>query len=293
MGAKMKLYTYLMGLGCLILSLTPAWATAPVNVHVSILPQKYFVQKITGGLAEINVLVKPGKSPANYAPSPDQIRNLTRSHLYFRIGVPFENGLIHKIHDIAKNVRIVDTRRGIHLRAMDGGHDHHHDHHKEGRDPHIWMDPLLVKIQVNTMARALAQEVPEYATQFKTNAAKFSRELDILHGEIQNILSPFKGRPLFVFHPSFGYFTDTFGLKQVAIETMGKAPKGKTLSRIIKHIKKEKARVIFIQPQFDPHAAASIAEAIQGQVVSIDPLALDYPKNMMTMARTIARAMTP
>ncbi|MCG8533355.1 MAG: zinc ABC transporter substrate-binding protein [Desulfovibrionales bacterium] len=143
------------------------------------------------------------------------------------------------------------------------------------------------------MAKALAQGIPEYATRFNTNANRFCRELEDLHGEILHLLSPFKGEDLFVFHPSFGYFTDSFGLKQVAIETMGKAPKGKTLSRIIKHIKQKKARVIFIQPQFDPHATASIVEAIQGRVVSIDPLSLDYHNNMMTMARTIARAMTP
>jgi zinc transport system substrate-binding protein len=70
---------------------------------------------------------------------------------------------------------------------------------------------------------------------------------------------------------------------------MGKAPKGKDLSRMIKQAREENARVIFVQPQFDRNAAQKIASAIQGAVVSIDPLAYDYLGNMENMAQVIAR----
>jgi len=88
-------------------------------------------------------------------------------------------------------------------------------------------------------------------------------------------------------HPSFGYFADTYGLKQMAVEVEGKRPKGKNLSRFIKQAKKENVRVVFVQPQFDQNAAKKIASAINGAVISLDPLSREYFKNMEEIADKI------
>ncbi len=116
------------------------------------------MERIAGDLAEVSVLVLPGKSPATYSPAPDQIKKLAGADLYFRIGVPFENGFLHKIESIVPDIRVVDTRQGIVLRQMErhihegdshGGHDHAHT--DEGADPHIWMSPVRVKQQAATI----------------------------------------------------------------------------------------------------------------------------------------------
>ena len=275
------------------------FAKSPLQVHVSILPQKYFVERIAGDLAQVDVLVKPGKSPATYSPSPDQIKKLTGSDVYFRIGVPFENGFLHKIEDIAANTLITDTRKGIPLRDMEADGEEaedHHDgevlgeehHHHEGKDPHIWMNPVLVKRQADTIFHTLADLDPEHRDIYEKNHDAFARDLDALHQELTQMLAPIKGENLFVFHPSFGYFTDAYGLHQIAVENMGKAPKGKELSRIIKMARAEKARIIFVQPQFDRNSAQKIASAINGAVVSINPLAEDYLANMREIGTTVA-----
>jgi zinc transport system substrate-binding protein len=264
----------------------------PINVYVSILPQKYFVERIAGEYAEVKVLVKPGKSPGTYAPSPDQIKRLTNSDLYFRIGVPFENGLLHKIHSISRDIKIVDTRRGILLRNMKSHGDTNENHtpnHEDrmGKDPHIWMSPMLVKKQAETMAAELIKCDPENRTHYEENLENFIRDLADLHMQLSTKLAPFKGENIFVFHPVFGYFTDAYGLNQIAIETMGRTPKGKELSAIIKKAKQEKTRILFVQPQFDRNAARKIAAAINGSVISIDPLAFDYLSNMKSITNTI------
>jgi zinc transport system substrate-binding protein len=292
-------------------------AREKVRVFVSILPQKYFVERIAGDLAEVSVLVTPGKSPATYSPTPDQVRKLALAHVYFRIGVSFENGFMHKIASIAPDTRVVDTRKGISMREMEdhiheqdshGAHGHQpdgkaeHDLHGRGdghadmgagKDPHIWMSPLRVKQQAATMTETLKALAPEHAVLFRENYEAFARDLDRLHARLKTILAPLAGQNFFVFHPAFGYLADDYGLVQVPVETMGRAPKGKELSAIIRLAKEEKTRVIFVQPQFDQQAARKIAAAINGAVVSIDPLAPDYLDNMVKMADTIADAMKP
>ena len=312
----MKIRWYFLITAILLFCSSAQGAASPLRIHVSILPQKFFVQQIAGDLARVSVLVAPGKSPATYSPTPSQVKSLANSQVFFRIGVPFENGFIHKIHDLAREVRIVDTRRGIDLLEMEE-HDHahhqghgdphedehhgeeHHDDHGDaeedhaGADPHIWMDPLRVKQQADTIFKTLVELAPEHEAAFKANHARFTAELDALHREISQVLAPCRGKKLFVFHPSFGYFTQAYGLEQVAVEQMGKAPKGKQLAKIIKWMKQEKARMIFVQPQFDAHAAGKIAQAIQGGVVSVDPLSLSYMDNLKQMARTIAGHLCP
>ena len=290
------------------MQLSPAFAKSPISVYVSILPQQYFVERIAGKYASVQVLVKPGKSPATYSPSPDQIKRLTTSDIYFRIGVPFENGFLHKIEAISDAIQIVDTRKGIVLRSMES-HGHIDTDHKPadpadhepsaeeqdptGKDPHIWMRPLLVKTQARTMAAALISFDPANKAVYEQNLGIFLRDLDALDKTLATRLAPFKGENIIVFHPVFGYFTDTYGLNQMAIETMGKAPRGKELSAIIKTAKSQKARVLFVQPQFDRNAAQKISAAINGAVVSIDPLALDYLSNMETIAQAIAENLAP
>ncbi|WP_299978935.1 zinc ABC transporter substrate-binding protein [Desulfobacula sp.] len=306
MKALIKHYMFVVAVLVWLLPLN-TFAKPPLNVHVSIMPQKYFVERIGKTNVKVDVLVKPGKSPATYSPSPDQIKKLMSSDIYFRIGVPFENGILHKIKSIT-GAKVVDTRQGVVLREMEG---HYHDkenldratepqnhgvnhqdnknyHDPVGKDPHIWMSPLIAKAQAHTIFKTLSTIDPDNRDEYKKNYEMFVKDLDELDHRLKTILKDLKGENLFVFHPSFGYFTDAYGLKQVAVETMGKTPKGKTLSNIIKLAKKQKTRVIFAQPQFDRNTAEKIASAINGVVVFIDPLAYDYLANMKNIAQSIA-----
>jgi zinc transport system substrate-binding protein len=267
----------------------------PLTVFVSIPPQAYFVERIGGDNISVEVLVLPGKSPATYTPSPDQITKLAKSRVFFRIGVPFENALMPKINTISKKLQIVDTRKGIKIRRIDGRHTGHDknggDHNLSGNDPHIWLDPSLVKRQALTIYETLSEIDPDERTTYHANYISFINDLKKLDIKIRKTLEPVKGGNLFVFHPSFGYFADAYGLKQVAVEVEGKAPKGRQLSLFIKDAKREKVRVVFVQPQFDKSAAMKIASAINGAVVSIDPLERDYIRNLEEMTEKVAAAL--
>jgi zinc transport system substrate-binding protein len=299
---------FLFVLFCLQAVFSRADGHYPLRVSVSILPQTYFVERIGGDRVQVNVLVLPGRSPATYAPSPAQISSLAKSDVYFRIGVPFENLLMPRLGGVAPNLLVVDTRKGIQLRKMRTGH-HDHDEgqtaHRapeaaqetehvpdgEGEDPHIWLDPNLVKRQAKTICETLIQLDPEGTSVYRSNLERFVADLETLHQNLRRVLEPFAGENLYVFHPSFGYLADAYGLRQVPIEVEGKSPKGKDLYQFIQMAKSSKARIIFVQPQFDQQAARKIASAIQGTVIPLDPLAGNYMENMAYMVSKIAEVM--
>lgn len=285
-----------------------------LSVFVSIQPQRYFVERVAGDRAEVTVLVPPDRGPETYEPTPRQIEALGRAQLYFRIGVPFERAFIPRIEAALPNLRIVDTSRNIRRRALEEhSHEDEHELEHEGRssgrdeadgepartgdrgsdgepgnpDPHIWMSPPLVKKQAETIRDALVDLRPELAQELRENYRRFARDIDRLHAALSELLAPVAGETLFAFHPSFGYFAEAYGLEQEAIETGGDQPSAARLERLIANARAEGVRVIFVQPQFSKSAAERVAQAIDGAVVTVNPLAPDWLENMRGIAEAV------
>jgi len=269
------------------------------TITVSILPQKYFVQRIVEDKFDINVMVGPGQNPATYEPLPAQMSDLKKSILYFRIGVPFEDSWINKIKNNNPELTIIDTREGIKLREFDSfeeDHDVKHEnedsndeHHHEGKDPHIWLSPALVKIQAENIYKAIVKIDPSNKKVYQKNFDAFMKDLDQLSMEIKKSFADVKSKEFMVFHPAWGYFADEFGLKQLPIEIEGKEPSPKQLLLTINKAKKDNIKVIFVQKQFSQKAAKAIAEEISGVVIPIDPLSNDYINNLKNVSETILK----
>ena len=94
-----------------------------------------------------------------------------------------------------------------------------------------------------------------------------------------------------VFHPSWGYFADAYGLEQIPIEMEGKEPKPSQLRRLIEFARERGIKVIFVQPQTSTKNAETIARAIGGQVIVADPLAEDWIGNLRQQAEKFRRAL--
>jgi len=266
------------------------------DITVSIVPQKYFVEKIAKDKINVNVMVKPGFSPATYEPKTSQMRKLAKSDAYLSIGVPFEKVWLEKFRNANKKMLMVDTSLGIKKLQMEahvhhdeehhdehkeekheehghhdhdkhekhhdhdehekhhdhdehekhhdhdehkhdkhdhGHHDHdkhdehkhhdhakhekhahhdehkhdkheHHDEHKEdkhddhhghdhsGPDPHVWLDPMLVKVQAKNIYDALVKVDAANKAYYLANYKNFVKELEALNKEIASIVEPYE-----------------------------------------------------------------------------------------------------
>jgi len=271
-----------------------------IKVVVSILPETYLVERVGGDRVEVTNLVSPGQSPHTYEPTPKQIASLSKADLYFRIGIQFEDSWMDKIASIYPRLRILDLRRGITLRDMEA-HDHsesekEHRHSDQttladipkGKDPHIWMSPKNAAIMSQTICDALCERMPEKIEYFNGNLDSLLVDLLETDRKIREILSPLSQKRFMVYHPSWGYFADEYGLEQVSIEVEGKAPGAKALASVIEEARTEGIKVIFVSQQFSPTNAETVAEAIGGKVVPMDPLSPDYLNNLVETAKALA-----
>ncbi len=264
-----------------------------IGVFVSILPQAYFAERIAGERVRVEVMVKPGQDPHTFEPTPQQMARLAEAEAFFRIGVEFENTLMPRIESTMKELVVVDCREGIRLRRIES---EEHDTGElageqkgehEGSDPHVWLSVRNAIRIAATMHQALVRLDPEGREFYDTGYGELVEELKALDRRISGILAPVKGRAFFVFHPSFGYFADDYGLEQIAVETGGAEPSARQLTRLIEQARRSGVRVIFVQPQFSQKSAETIAAEIGGAVVPIDPLARDYIDNLEKMALAV------
>jgi zinc transport system substrate-binding protein len=282
-------------------------ASEHINCYVSILPEKFFVERIGGDYVEVQVMVGPGQVPHTYEPKSRQLTELAGARVYFSIGVEFEASLLPRIERNFRSLRIVDASAGIRKRSMT--HDHRTDSETSGHtrnaspnasqsmerrqgglDPHVWLSPRLAVLICANIRDALTEIQEFHAEYFSSRFEDLKTELESADRRIAQDLSPYRGREILVYHPAFGYFADDYGLVQVEIEQNGSMPGPKHLAEVIDLARARGATVIFVQPQVSDTYARTVADAIGGRVVPLDPLAEPYIQNLEIMASRIAES---
>lgn len=295
-----------------------------LSIYVSILPQKFVVDRIGGELVDVSVMVRAGASPATYDPTPRQMAALARARAYFAIGVPFEEAWLERFAGANPDLVMAHVDEGIEKMAMEahehheegheeehheehgekhhdehdeGHHDkavaEHDDHHHDGLDPHIWLAPELMHIIAANTEQALSALDPDNSEIYKNNLRVFLNEIEALDSDIRKTLDPVPAetRTFMVFHPSWGYFARQYGLTQLPIEAEGKEPGPRALAGLIAEGREMGVKVVFVQPQFSDKSAQVIASELGAQVIRLDPLAEDWADNLRKAAGTFAKVL--
>ena len=311
---------------CILVSLlclfgaSPAFA-APLSVVVSIAPQKYLVDRITGGSVPVTVLATSGSDPHSYEPSPSQMRACATATLYFTIGVPFEDAWLPRLKGAAPSLTLVSGIQGIKRLTYDEtalrhanlaleepasapaeqpqpseqhGEEKDHDEHEHdgAEDPHVWLSPMLMRHMAGTMTKALAKADPESAPVFRANLAALETEIDSMDAEIAKKFAAFpeNKRVFLSFHPSWRYFSYNYSLTDFSIEVDGKEPGPKTMAALIDTARTHHVKVLVVEPQYPKTAATAIAREAGAALVTIDPLGEDWPATIQTLTEALVDA---
>ena len=275
----------------------PFAAPAPagkVRIFVTVPPQAYLAERIGGEAVEVHTLVGKGQDPHTFEPTPRQAAALAGASLFFTVDIPFEKQLAAKVAASNRNLRIVDSTRGIvRLPLTEAHHETHakNDHPGNEADPHLWLATDNLRIMADNMAGALSTTMPERKELLQKNLASLQREISALDKRLAATLAPHRGKTFYVFHPAFGYFAQAYGLKQKAVEISGKSPTPRQLTALIRQAREDRVRTIFVQPQFDSKSADTVAKAINGAVTPIDPLEKEVLRNLAAIAAAIEQSL--
>lgn len=274
-------------LGAVYYTQTEAGKEYDLSVVVTIPPQEEFVEEVGGEDVKVTVMVPPGRSPHSYEPTYEQMKQVSKADIYFKLGsgIAFEKRWMDTIRETNRDMTIVDGSQGCTLLNLDGKEIET----KQGYtvDPHTWLSLDNAKSMVQNLAGAMKDEGPDNADLYTANADSYIHRLNSTDANITEELAPYMARKFITLHPSFGYSAHDYDLTQVSIEVEGKDPGPKQVQKIIDEAKRMNISTIFVSPQFDESDAQIIAEEIGGDVRSLNPLAADYLSNIRDIANKI------
>ncbi|MCX7949188.1 MAG: zinc ABC transporter substrate-binding protein [Treponemataceae bacterium] len=278
-------------------------------VVVSILPHRYFLERIGGDTIQSLVLVGPGQSPHSYEPTPQQMEQLGRARAWIYSNTDFEITLLPRIKKLYPQLKLVDGTAGMKFRSLEA-HEHEeedHDGHEEDThqehdgiapgaegmevDRHTWLGKEGALVFSRHVVETLSELFPSHRSQYEEWYKVLSQEIEQVFAELRQRLEPLAGSKVYVFHPAFGYFLDEFKLHQVAVETGGKEPSPQTLAALIKQAQQDRPRVIFVQAQFPTASAEALAKSIGAVVLPLDPLAPDWLLNIKKMGAALSESL--
>ncbi len=163
----------------------------------------------------------------------------------------------------------------------EGGHHGHH-HHNFEFDPHIWLDPALVKQQVNNIRDGLIEVDPQNKENYEQNALSYNEKLDALDMKIKSSLASCEKDTFVPFHNAFTYLAERYGLQVMSLG--GLAPEAEAsaaeIAEFVDFVEENDIKVIFAEELVDPRLAEVIADEAGAEVMIFSPLEALAPEEV-------------
>lgn len=278
----MKKYFWILGvisvlaIGIVTISLnrhsnTPrpsASSSSRLRVVTSFYPMYFFASRIGGDRAEVTNLVPAGSEPHDYEPTPREIATISESDILVLNGnglEPWGDRLGGQLQE--KSLRILNTSEGLAHQTMT-------EEDQTVTDPHIWLDPLLAKQEVDAIAQSFSETDPANASYYAANAATLKQDMDRLDADYRQGLSRCEKNTFVTSHAAFGYLASRYQLRQIAISGVSpdEEPSPKTLSDITDLVRRESIPVIFFESLVSPELSETIANETGTKTLVLDPI---------------------
>ena len=258
----------LIGLTALSLHapLAQAQAPAPIRAVASFSILGDLVRQVGGDRVAVDVLVGPGADAHVFQPTPAQARVVGQADILFSNGLGFEGWMTRLLKTAGYKGRHVVASRGI--QPIEGDDPHHdekgkgsHAHHEKA-DPHAWQSVPNVMNYVGNIAKGLCEADPAGCEVYQRNAVRYRAELGALDTDIRAHWKaiPVAQRKVITSHDAFGYYAKAYSVQFLApqgVNTESEAS-AKGVAQLIRQIKKEKIRALFVESISDPRLIAQI-----------------------------------
>ena len=273
-----------------------------ITVLTSFYPYHEFTKNVAGDFAEVKQFMPAGVEAHDWEPRAQEIQSLLRADVFVYNGLGMES-YVDQIMESGEfdNVLFVKASEGVELiefeddhaghddhddHAKEEGHDDHDDHDDHGKgghdghdhdyefDPHIWLDPILVKQQVNVIRDGLIEADPQNKEHYEENARIYNNKMDALDMKINSALSSCQKDTIVPYHNAFSYLGERYDIHIMALG--GMAPDSEAsaaeIAEFVDFVKENDIKVIFSEELVDPRLAEVIAAEANAQVLLFSPL---------------------
>lgn len=266
----------------------PQAESSQVQVMTTFLPMYLFTKAVAGDAADVQVLIPPGMEVHEYQSKPGDVQAIAQADVLIENGLGLESFLRDTIKS-AENSKlvVVDASRGITpIGEAEAEHNHAHepapagepstetaDHDHPAGNPHVWLDPVLVKQQVANIRDGLIQADPKNKTTYQANAAAYIQQLETLDQQFRQTLQPYPNCTFVTFHNAYPYLAQRYGLKQAAVVELPEDNLSPTdVQRAIAIVKQYNVKALFGEPGTDNKLLQSLAQDLNLTLRPLDSL---------------------
>lgn len=267
-----------------------------LQVVTTFYPMYEFTQKVAGNLADVSLMVPAGTDTHHYEPSAKELALISRADMFVYNSPEMEIWVPDVLNTLGENQHLlaVEAAKDIEMKrfeenqeqeedhAEDDHEDHGHSH--DGKDPHVWLDPILAQREVQVIKEAFIEKDPQNAETYEKNAAAYIDELNDLHDEFVNAFGQAKKRVFITQHAAFGYLAARYNLTQLSIAGLSteNEPSPSQLAQITQMIRKYEIPVIYKNSDVTGGTSATIAQETGVKVEELNALESLTPKQMET-----------
>ncbi|MDO4293784.1 MAG: metal ABC transporter substrate-binding protein [Eubacteriales bacterium] len=234
-----------------------------------------FAVKIGGEYAAVSNMVPAGTEPHDWEPAAADMEDLERADLFIYSGAGMEHWAEDVLESLSsQNLIVVEASDGIVL-LSDGEQEEGEDGHDHGAyDPHVWLNPLNAKKEMENIKNAFVEADPSHADYYEKNYQTNAARLDALDEEFKTKLSGLPEKEIVVNHEAFGYLCSAYGLKQLGISGLSpdQEPDPGKMAEITDFVKEHGVKIIFSEELVNPKVAESVAGETGAAVEFLNPL---------------------
>ncbi|NTU72877.1 zinc ABC transporter solute-binding protein [Candidatus Roizmanbacteria bacterium] len=234
-----------------------------IQISATFYPLAYFAQQIAGSRAVVINLTPSGVEPHDFEPTPQDLVKISKSHLFLFNG----NGIDGWAEKIAQS--LPDKVKSINI-----SREVAKSHSINPQDPHIWLDPVLAKQEVEIITQALIHQDPQHKEEYIRNADRLNARLTSLDEKYIEGLKSCKLNEIIVAHDAFNYLGKRYRLKMQAITGISpdEEPSATKLAEIASHVRDNKVPYIFIETLSNPRFSETIAKETGAKVLELNPV---------------------
>lgn len=260
---------------------------------VTIPPQAFLVEEITGDRFAVSSLVPEDGSPHSASITPEKLRTVRQADVYFRVGTPisFETNNLSVFKEENPDLKVVNTSQGVKLKSLDehyGTEDKGNESQDKAVDNHIWLSPSNLKQMAENVYEGVVEVNPSASDHYEENKNELIDRISATQEKLNELLAKYEGRSFIVYHPSWGYFGDEFKLRQVAIQE-GKDKPGPGRIREIANFAEDQGIIrIITSSQFNPSTSEMVATEFNGSVSMVNSMEEEILDELIKLGKEVS-----
>lgn len=243
-----------------------------LSIVTTVFPSYDFSKEITGGKAEVTMLLPAGSESHSYEPTPKDIVKIENSDVFIYVGGESEkwvesilDGIDTSKTKIISLMKCVGTlQEATHNHEDEGAHDNDVEY-----DEHVWTSPKNSIEIVKSLTEEFVKLDSNNASVYTDNSEAYIKQLSELDSQFEEVVSTSKNK-MIVFGDRFPfiYFARAYSLDYLSAfpgcssET---EPSAATMATIIDTVNNKNLPVIFYMEMSNQKVADTICESTKAK----------------------------